>query len=197
MGIFADDPRTETLTARFSRITAGGGFLAFDLAEIAPRRLTALTRGLNRRLEAICNDERSSGRGRYPFVFFEEAHFHTTKEEILDLITRGRHLGLTTFFITNSPGELPEVIFRQLDNLIVTGLSHSGDLRLVARCSLSDEDTLQSLAVSLAPTQAMIVGNLTGNFPLVVEVDDLPRGFPVSGQTRSFWDGRATSNGRM
>src|SRR5438105_5927348 len=39
MGIFADDPRTETLTARFSRITAGGGLYAFDLVEIAPRRL--------------------------------------------------------------------------------------------------------------------------------------------------------------
>lgn len=187
-GLFAKDRATETLAARFERVTNGGGFLVFDLAELRAGRLRALTRGLNRRLEAICNEERATGRGRYPFVFFEEAHFYTAPEEILNLITRGRHLGLTTFFITNTPGDLPEVIFRQVDNLIVTGLSHSADLRTIAKCSLSDEDTLQSLAVGLRSTEALIVGRVTGNFPLVVEIDQLPAGYPQTGATRSFWD---------
>jgi hypothetical protein len=63
--------------------------LVFDLAEPAPGRLRALTRGLNRRLEAMCNEERKTRRGRYPFVFFEEAHFYTSQAEILNLITPG------------------------------------------------------------------------------------------------------------
>lgn len=173
-----------------------GGFLAFDLAEIPMGRLRALVRGLNRRLEGVCEAERVSGRNRFPFVFYEEAHFYEAPEEILNLITRGRHLGITTFFVTNSPGELPEVIFRQLDNLIVTGLSHSADLRTIAKCSLSDEDTLKSLAVGLRPTEARVVGRITNQFPLVVEIDDLPPGWPATGVTRSFWDGPQSGNGR-
>jgi hypothetical protein len=51
--------------------------------------MRALTKGLNRRLEAICTEERQSGQHRYPFVFFEEAHFYTSQDEILNLITRG------------------------------------------------------------------------------------------------------------
>lgn len=187
-GLFSEDPSSETLTQRFERVTRAGGFLVFDLAELAPGRLRALTKGLNRRLEAVCNDERKTGRGRYPFVFFEEAHFYISQDEILNLITRGRHLGLTLFFITNTPGELPEVVFRQIDNLICTGLAHSADLRTIARCALSDEETLQSLAVGLGQTEAMVVGRTTGGFPLVADVDALPEGFPPTGVTRSFWD---------
>ena len=80
------------------------------------------------------------------------------------------------------------MIFRQLDNLIVTGLSHSADLRTIARSSVSDEDTLQSIAASLGPGQALIVGRLTGQYPLIVEIDALPDSWPVTGRTRSFWD---------
>ncbi len=187
-GLFADDPKSETLVDRFCRISEAGKFLVFDLAELPPRRLKALTRGLNRRLESICNEERANGTGRFPFVFLEEAHFYASPEEILNLITRGRHLGLTTFFITNTPGNLPEVVFRQVDNLICTGLGHSADLRTVAKSALSDEDTLQSLAIGLRKTEALVVGRLTAGFPLVVEISALPEGFPATGFTRSFWD---------
>lgn len=189
-GLFATDADSgaESLSERFWRITAEGKFMVFDLAELPPRRLRALTRGLNRRLETMCNEERENGKGRFPFVFLEEAYFYTSQEEILNLITRGRHLGLTTFFITNTPGELPEVVFRQIDNLICTGLGHSGDLRTVSKSALSDEDTLQSLAVGLRTTEALIVGRLTAGFPLVVEINPLPDAFPATGVTRSYWD---------
>lgn len=119
-------------------------------------------------------------------MFLEEAHFYTSDEEILNLITRGRHFGLTTFFITNTPGQLPEVVFRQIDNLICTGLGHSGDLRTVSRSALSDEDTLQSLAVGLRQNEALVVGRLTEGFPLIVDVNALPDGFPATGVTRSL-----------
>jgi uncharacterized protein len=108
--------------------------------------------------------------------------------EILNLITRGRHLGLTVFFMTNSPSKLDEVVFRQIDNLFVTGLSHSADLRLISKSALSDEDTLESLAVGLGATQALFIGRVTDKYPLVVDVDSLPDGFPATGATRSFWD---------
>jgi hypothetical protein len=84
----------------------------------------------------------------------------------------------------------------QLDNLLVTGLSHSADLRTIAKCSLSDEDTVKSLAVGLRPTEALVVGRITNQFPLVVEIDDLPAGWPATGVTRSFWDGPQAGKGR-
>ena len=124
-----------------------------------------------------------------PIRLLEEAHFYTSQDEILNLITQGRHLGLTLFFITITPGELPEVVFRQLDNLICTGLGHGADLRTIARSALSDDDTLQSLAVGLGQRDAMIVRRLTGNFPIVVQILLLPEGYPTTCATRSFWDG--------
>jgi hypothetical protein len=186
-GLFSDDPAAETLGDVFARVATTGGFVVFDLAEMSPGRLRALTSGLNRRLDQICVDERESGRARYPFVFYEEAHFYAAPQEIINLITRGRHLGLTTFFMTNSPGELPEVVFRQLDNLVVTGLSHTADLRTIGKSAVSDEDTLRSLAMSLPPKHALVVGKITNDFPFVVAIDPLPEGFPVTGITRSFW----------
>ena len=195
-GLFSDDPSAETLSARFDRVTLAGGFLVFDLADLPSGRLRALARGLNRRLDAICEEERASGRGRYPFVFFEEAHFYANPTEILNLVTRGRHLGLTMFFVTNTPGELPDVVFRQLDNLVVTGLTHSADLRTIGKSALTDEETLQSLASGLDQTEALVVGRATNGFPVVVNVSQLPHTTPATGVTRSFWDGRARTRSR-
>jgi hypothetical protein len=45
--------------------------------------------------------------------------------------------------------------------------------------------------VGLGKRDAMIVGRLTGGFPIVVQALPLPDGYPTTGATRSFWD-RAT-----
>jgi hypothetical protein len=187
-GLFENNPAAPSFAQRLEDAVQAGGFLVLDLAEQRPGRLQALARGLLRRVEAICREERQSGRERYPFLFFEEAHMYAAPTEILNLITRGRHLGLTVFFMTNSPSKLDEVVFRQIDNLFVTGLSHSADLRLISKSALSDEDTLESLAVGLGATQALFIGRVTDKYPLVVDVDPLPDGFPATGATRSFWD---------
>lgn len=188
-GLFEDDPTAPTLGQRLDDAVNDGGFLVLDLAEQRSGQLQALVRGLLRRVEAICQEERESNRQRYPFLFFEEAHMYAAPTEILNLITRGRHLGLTVFFMTNSPSKLDEVVFRQIDNLFVTGLSHSADLRLISKSALADEESLQSLAVGLGATQALFIGRVTDKYPLVVQVDALPAGFPATGATRSFWDG--------
>ena len=55
------------------------------------------------------------------------------------------------------------MVFRQVDNLICTGLSHSADLRTVSKSALSDEETLQSLAFRLGPPE--VVYRATGFEP--------------------------------
>ena len=187
-GLFESDPSAQSLADRFDDAVANGGFLVFDLAEQRMGSLKAIT-------AASCDGSRRSARtsgGRAGIATrscFSRRRTYTPRlPGILNLITRGRHLGITTVYMTNSPSELPDVIFRQLDNLIVTGLSHSADLRLIAKSALSDEDTLESIAVGLGQSEALIVGRLTSKFPLVVEIDPLPAGFPTTGRTRSFWD---------
>jgi hypothetical protein len=64
----------------------------------------------------------------------------------------------------------------------------------VSKSALSHEKTLQSLATRLGPTEALVVGNLTGGFPLLVSIGPLPQGFPATGQTRSFWDAKDASD---
>lgn len=58
----------------------------------------------------------------------------------------------------------------------------------MAKSALSDEETLQPLATELGPTEALIVGKLTGGFPLLVCIGPLPAEFPSTGQTRSSRD---------
>jgi len=58
----------------------------------------------------------------------------------------------------------------------------------VAKSALSNEETLQPLASELGPTEALIVGKLTGGFPLLVCIGPLPAEFPSTGQTRSSRD---------
>jgi hypothetical protein len=162
--------------------------IVFDLREREPELQAALVKAMNEILERICASETSKGQGRYPFVFFEEAHFYISETAILNLITRGRHIGMASMFITNTPQKLPDTVFRQLDNLFLLGLTHKDDIKNVSKNSFTDEDTIQSLATRMPERHALIIGNVTDRYPLVVKVDPLPEGIPPTGRTRSTWD---------
>jgi hypothetical protein len=162
--------------------------IVFDIREHEPALQTALVRAMNEKLEGICGHETSTQKGRYPFVFFEEAHFYIDETAILNIITRGRHIGMASVFITNTPQKLPDTVFRQLDNLFLLGLTHKDDIKNVSRNSFTDEETIQSLATRMPERHALIIGNVTDRYPLVVKVAPLPENIPPSGRTRSTWD---------
>jgi uncharacterized protein len=186
-GVFEENASAPTLGEIIEEAADNHGFVVIDLSEERIGRARSLVRGFLRQTERICQQETSSGRGRYPAVMLEEAHMYTAPEEILNLISRGRHLGLTLFFMTNTPSRLPEDVMRMLDNLFVTGPTHASDRRLIAKSALSDDDTLEALAMGLAREQTLVVGKVTNGYPLVVEVDGLPKGWPATGATKSFW----------
>ncbi len=106
----------------------------------------------------------------------------------MDLITRGRHIGMGSVFVTNTPDRLPEAVFRQLDNLILLALNHRDDIASVGRNSFTDEATIESFATRMPERHALLVGSVTNRYPLVVEVDPLPAGVPPTGKTRSTWE---------
>ncbi len=65
---------------------------------------------------------------------------------------------------------------------------HKDDIRNVSKSSFTDEATIESFATRMPERHALIVGNVTDRYPLVVKVEDLPEGVPRSGRTRSTWD---------
>jgi hypothetical protein len=95
---------------------------------------------------------------------------------------------MASVFITNTPQNLPDTVFRQLDNLFLLSLTHRDDIRNVSKNSFTDEDTIQSFATRMPERHALIIGNVTNRYPLVVEVARLPEEIPPTGQTRSTWE---------
>jgi hypothetical protein len=139
-------------------------------------------------LERICENESSeNGHQRYPFVFFEEAHFYIEEQDILNIITRGRHIGIASVFITNTPEKLPDTIFRQLDNLCLQTLTHKDDIRRVSKNSFTDEETIESFATRMLPKHALVIGKVTDCYPIIFQVDPLPSDIPPTGVTRTTW----------
>jgi len=174
------------LTSAYEEACAGHP-IVFDMRRLSPTLQHALVRAADNTIETICAREAEAS-GRYPFVFYEEAHFYISADAILNLITRGRHIGMASVFVTNTPQHLPDPVFRQLDNLILLALTHKDDIRNVSKNSFTDEDTIQSFATRMPQYHCLIIGNVTDRYPLVVKVDPLPPEVPPTGRTRSTWD---------
>jgi hypothetical protein len=78
--------------------------IVFDMRTLNSTLQRALVTSIYRTLEQICIQESGfQGRGRFPFVFFEEAHFYISDSSILNIVTRGRHIGMASVFVTNTP----------------------------------------------------------------------------------------------
>jgi uncharacterized protein DUF87 len=125
----------------------------------------------------------------YPSVFFEEAHMYMEDRNINELVPIIRHIGINVFFITNTPGALPDSVFRLIDSLIMTRLINRKDIDRLADCGLTDKETIVGFAQNLRDRHALFLSvknGATRNFPLVFKVRDF--GLPTSGQTRSQWE---------
>ena len=110
------------------------------------------------------------------------------EKDINEVIPLIRHLGMNLFFVTNTPGELPDSVFRLADNLIMTRLVNESDMRKVATCGLADAETIDGFARDLPKHHALLLSGKEGatqNFPLVFHVRDF--GLPPSGVSRSMW----------
>jgi hypothetical protein len=120
---------------------------------------------------------------KLPFVFFEEAHLYASGSRIENLVTRARHLGITSTFVTNMVTQLNETVLRQVDNLFLLYLPHKDDVRHVAKSATTDEETVSAFAQRIERHHAMVIGPATGNYPIVFKVAT-PEGFEMAGETR-------------
>jgi len=157
-----------------------GGAVAFDLSGLSTPARMGFAQALLRFLFALVEEE------KVPFVFFEEAHLYVTPQGIDALVTRARHTGITSFFITNTPTALPEGVLRAADNLFVFRLPLEEDIKWVAKSGMIEESSLLALVQALPKYACLVLGEATEAYPVVLLPDPL-LGVDTRGKTRYFF----------
>ena len=104
------------------------------------------------------------------FLFAEEAHLYIRETYWEDIITRMRHFGIYTTFITNQPDAINDGIYRQADNIFLFNFMNDTDLDKIARVSLADSDTIRSIVRTLPQRHCLAIGKLVYDLPIVIRV---------------------------
>ena len=181
-GLFTDSPRERFDLLDFFSSSREGGSLVISFSDVSP---------LNRRMcvELVLSKlvELLEHRRIPPiFLFAEEAHLYLRETYWEDLITRMRHFGVFTVFVTNQPDAIDQRIYRQVDNVFLYTFSNDADLSMVSQASMADTDTVKALVRSLPPRVCLILGHAVSNLPVIVSVD--PFDSPPTGATRRFFE---------
>lgn len=173
----------------------GAGVIIFDIGGLQPFIQYTIVDLIIDTLKDICRRQTEAYREQrivvpnYPTIYFEEAHMYMEPKVIDELLPLIRHYGMNVFFITNTPGALPNSVFRLMDNLIMTRMLNKHDIDQVKNCGLTDAETIEGFASNLREYYALLLSGINGatnNFPLVFHVRDFE--LPVSGETRSMWN---------
>lgn len=119
------------------------------------------------------------------FLFAEEAHLYLRETYWDDIVTRMRHFGIFTTFITNQPDTIKENIYRQADNIFLFNFTNEHDLDVVSRAARVDAETVRSIARDLPPHHCLTLGKVVKDFPIVVKVKAID--VKTMGETRLFF----------
>jgi len=119
------------------------------------------------------------------FLFAEEAHLYLRETYWEDIVTRMRHFGLFTNFVTNQPDTIKENIYRQADSIFLFNFTNERDLETVSKAARVDSETVKSIAQELPPHHCLLIGRAVKDFPVMVKVRALD--IKTMGQTRLFF----------
>jgi DNA helicase HerA-like ATPase len=119
------------------------------------------------------------------FLFAEEAHLYLRETYWDDIVTRMRHFGIFTTFVTNQPDTIRENIYRQADNIFLFNFTNEHDLDVVSRAARVDAETVRSIARDLPPHHCLTLGRVVKDFPMMVKVK--PLDIKTLGETRLFF----------
>ena len=119
------------------------------------------------------------------FLFAEEAHLYIKETYWDDIITRMRHFGIYSTFITNHPEALGEGILRQVDNIFLFNFVNESDLERISKISLVDKDTIKSIVRTLPQRHSLLIGKMVQELPIVVKVPQLD--IKTYGETKKFF----------
>lgn len=180
-GIFTDDPNTALdIEELFRNHQTGCGFVINMKNQHSTLRRITVELLINKLTELL-----STQRLKALFLFAEEAHLYLRETYWDDIVTRMRHLGLFTTFITNAPDTIQGGIYRQADNIFLFNFSNEHDLEIVSKVAKLDGDTIRMIVRDLPPKKCLVVGDVVGNFPMVINVRTLD--VQTLGSTRYFF----------
>ncbi len=183
-GLFTDSVHQQFDLQDFFGLNRTGGALVVALSGVSPlNRRMVVELMLSKMVELL------EARKIPPvFLLAEEAHLYLRDTYWEDLITRMRHFGVFTVFVTNQPDAIDQKIYRQVDNIFLYNFSSDSDLALVSQASMADTDTVRAIVKTLPPRMCLLLGYAVRNLPVVVSVD--PFDSPASGATRRFFEDR-------
>ncbi|MDQ3882874.1 MAG: DUF87 domain-containing protein [Thermoproteota archaeon] len=119
------------------------------------------------------------------FLFAEEAHIYIRDTYWEDIITRMRHFGIYTTFITNQPDAINDGIYRQVDNIFLFNFTNDNDLDKISKVSLADDDTIRSIVRTLPQRQCLAIGKAVCDLPMVIKVAEAE--VMMLGETKKFF----------
>ena len=119
------------------------------------------------------------------FIFAEEAQLYIRDTYWEDLITRMRHFGIYSTFITNQPDAINDTIYRQVDNIFLFNFTNDSDLEKISKVSLVDSSTIKSLVKTLSHRNCLAIGKAVSNLPMVIKIN--PVDMLALGETKKFF----------
>lgn len=125
------------------------------------------------------------------FLFAEEAHLYVRETYWDDIITRMRHFGIYTTFITNHPDAINDGIYRQVDNIFLFNFTNDTDLERISRVSIADTDTVKSIVRTLPQRYCLVIGKVVHDLPIVLKT--MPSEVLTLGETKKFFKAKITT----
>jgi len=181
-GFFTDNvAEAIILEERMSKAKEQGGAIIINLRNTSPIDRQIVVEYLLGKLVELL----TGWRLKAIFLFAEEAHLYLRDTYWDDIVTRMRHFGIFTTFITNQPDTIRENIYRQADNIFLFNFTNEHDLDVVSRAARVDAETVRLIARDLPPHHCLVLGKVVKDFPMVVKVKALD--VKTMGETRLFF----------
>ena len=181
-GFFTDDKDSAISFEKiFEEAKNGGGALVINLKDVSSVDRQIVLEYALANLVKLLNQWKI----RSVFLFAEEAHLYLRETYWEDIVTRMRHFGLFTSFVTNQPDTIKENIYRQADSIFLFNFTNERDLETVSRAARVDSETVKSIAQELPPHHCLLIGRAVKDFPVMVKVRALD--IKTMGQTRLFF----------
>jgi len=181
-GFFTDDEESATSFEKlFDETRDNGGALVINLKDVSSiDRQIVLEYTLGNLVKLL-----NQWKIKSVFLFAEEAHLYLRETYWDDIVTRMRHFGLFTNFVTNQPDTIKENIYRQADSIFLFNFTNERDLETVSKAARVDSETVKSIAQELPPHHCLLIGRAVKDFPVMVKVRALD--IKTMGQTRLFF----------
>ncbi len=179
-GLLTDQAACTSLESELAKIQHGGGVIINLRDTSLTNRYIVVEYVLAKLIELL-----TKRRLRSIFLFAEEAHLYLRETYWNDIVTRMRHFGAFTTFVTNQPDTIRESIYRQADSLFLFNFTSSHDLETISRASKIDSETIKSVARDLPPHHCLVLGNVVNDFPVVAKIRELD--VLAMGETRLFF----------